>query len=208
MITDRRVSWLGGFAYHYAIEKWDTCLLKLNDEISITDWLKNNPKTKKIDKIELLNTPAIKAWEYRMLFSVADVQTYGWVYVSVGISVIKYGYYDTSESTKAKLIFSSEKSSVVDGKWNKIERLAQNYEYAEQQGYKGVFQKFPKSVYRALGNNSNTFIRYLVQKSGLVMSEMNKFHQGNETLDVSTDYNQEFANPNQKNNKPNWTLTP
>jgi len=52
--------------------------------------------------------------------------------------------------------------------------------YAEQPGFRGVFKNWPNSKY-IVGddvNNSNTYIRDIVTKSGMTMKELDGGHPG------------------------------
>jgi hypothetical protein len=55
----------------------------------------------------------------------------------------------------------------VKGEWERIKFLAENYQFAEQEGLYGSLQNWPNSKYflptQGNGNNSNTFIRFLAR---------------------------------------------
>ena len=60
--------------------------------------------------------------------------------------------------------------------WEKIFKLSQKYEWAEQSnGHDppGNLSNWPNSKYEGTGTNSNTFVRELVQRAGLKMREIN-----------------------------------
>src|SRR5262249_309008 len=53
----------------------------------------------------------------------------------------------------------------VKAEWDKIEATAKRYPYAEQENQ--PWTHFPDSEWTKFGNNSNTFIRWLLRFSGL-----------------------------------------
>ncbi len=73
-------------------------------------------------------------------------------------------------------------SRKVKQKWEEILQLSRRYDYAEQKEdaeKKDIYDKWPKSLYNPFGTNSNTFVRYIVNNSGIgPMIEMTGSHPG------------------------------
>jgi hypothetical protein len=77
------------------------------------------------------------------------------------------------------MVLVSGTEDEINKKWSEIWGFAKRYPFAEQPGFDGNFKNWPNSLYELPpGNNSNTFIRYLVRKSGLKMVEMPGDHPG------------------------------
>lgn len=108
------------------------------------------------------------------------------------------GYWSISEGRKVSIVYfkaySNERympiyvdtaPSKVLEKWNTILSTATTYPYGEQ--FSGnsnapvsAFANWSNSSYSMWHNNSNTFARYVVRKSGLTMHEMSGSFPGNE----------------------------
>jgi len=73
-------------------------------------------------------------------------------------------------------------SASIDGLWLMLTLMAENYDWAEQEGFAmgPIFQNWPRSLYLWDGTNSNTFIRYLAGSMG-IMQEMNGLHPGSDS---------------------------
>ena len=71
----------------------------------------------------------------------------------------------------------------AQAKWATILEIAKTCPWAEQSGFStgNSFTKWPRSMYKSLGTNSNTFVHYLVVLSGLGWVEMDGLHPGSET---------------------------
>ena len=154
---------------HYALELLRGCCPAIAKETKYKKWMAGQSCiTKAEKKVELLNTGGVTAefneqrpgesrekWKRRFFPAL------------MGIAVINYNV--TGESTDAFANIFDESDGDIDHKWEQILAAARVYEYAEQ-GADGrqltadkiKFEKFPKSVYHAFGNNSNLFVRQMI----------------------------------------------
>lgn len=175
-VADRAVEGLGGSAYHYSLQYYESiCNPPKGVEMSVSDFLAQNPKARKKGSFELLSDGGWEVWVLRRR-GLSPVQTWGVEKVSV--SVIHYS--DRSDSFAS--VFSSPNPLVVAYRWAEAMGYAKGYEYAEQEGFAGKFNKWPNSKYQFPGdhpfNNSNTFIRYIVSRLGVRMYELKGAHPG------------------------------
>ena len=96
-------------------------------------------------------------------------------------------YADTTAS--ALMPIYTGNAADVQAKWASIIGVANTYSWAEQSGFSigNVFTQWPRSMYKSLQTNSNTFVRYLVSTSGLTMTEMDGSHPGSDTPSRNTE---------------------
>lgn len=208
-ITDRiAVSWP---FYHYAIEKIEGCCPKRGEETSYSDTI--NEETTSEGKVELLNITGFTAENYRRKRLGPPHRTikfkWGWQRVSLSPNGISFVHYDVYEKSSRKFVNVFDgKPSEVKKKWKTIISLAKSYAYAEQ-GTSGErieprdakFTRFPKSLYNAFGNNSNTFVRTIVTDSGVGMQELSGWHPGNQRPDPNGFNWSQWRNPKAKTRK-------
>ena len=166
-VADRPVKGTLGAFYHYSVQYWISCDdIELNTEYDIEKWLKKNVAKKKAST-ELLADDGWQVWKLG----------YGWQWglEKVKVSVIQY----SDSGTKFAAIFKGTPVQVKQ-QWAKVIQQANSYGYAEQPGFNGVFKNWPNSRYD-IGddvNNSNTYIRDIVTKSGMTMKELGGSHPG------------------------------
>ncbi len=186
-VADRAVGGTMGTFYHYSIQYWKTqCDVKLRKEMDVDDLKKIDKNASKLGSIELLRQAGWKVWAISEGGVISKKK--GWKIIDTSISVIKY----SDSSTNLAAIYTGDVQS-VKAKWNSILYKAKTYDYAEQPSFNGSFMKWPNSKYQMPGdkpfNNSNTFIRYLVSSSGLLMIELGGSHPGaNSPLKVPNIY--------------------
>lgn len=137
---------------------------------------------KKLDAVELLgNMDGYQVWA-----GVDDITGGGrsWLQQGVWVAEIK----KTSTADSLMPIFTGNEER-VQAKWATITDLAKNYAYAEQDEFNegNVFAQWPRSMYKSLGTNSNTFVHFLVDTSGLGWVEMDGFHPGNDDPKQNTE---------------------
>ena len=108
-----------------------------------------------------------------------------WIVQDVWVAEIVYS---GTAATELMPIFTGSERE-IEAKWQEIIGIAETYRWAEQPGFATgpTFAKWPASLYQPLQTNSNTFIRYLVSKSGLSMVEQDGSHPGNDTPIQNTD---------------------
>ena len=203
-ITDRVVI---GPTYHYALERIQGCCSQVGVEKNYSEVI-NGHNTKSVAKVELLNVQGFTAMKYGQYKKPGKPTTFvtKWKRVALspnGISFIHWNVYDSPSRKIINLLDDSGDSSGVDLKWSRINSLARSYQYAEQGTYNrrirpdevGSFPNFPTSLYSAFGNNSNTFIRNLVERSGLELKEISGAHPGKKSPDPNDRDWSKWKNP-------------
>ena len=165
--------------YHYSLQYWvTTCDPELNVETTTENILDLNSKAKKQNSVELLRN---KGWEIWSKVVVGRTYRAVWKITSVSVSVIHL----SDSSTNLAPIFKGTPKAVAE-KWKAVMLNVNAYGYAEHGGnaFAGSFKNWPNSKYQMPGdnpfNNSNTFIRTIVRKSGMKMFELGKLHPGND----------------------------
>ena len=158
-------------AYHYSVQLW--CydgMLNNSSQMTVEELKSNVPHAKKVESIELLRDEGWSVWEKDLKRT--EVTT-------VSISVIYF------EDTSTKLAVLKEgEESIITAKWQKLTQLARQYKFAEQGGstFQGNFINWPNSKYQLPWdepfNNSNTFIRDIINNAGLKMVELPGKHPG------------------------------
>ena len=157
---------------HYSIQYWLTCGNAAPEgEMEKRLWLFENPFSRKVRSVELQRDAGWRVW--------ARLPGDGfWTRVSVAISVIQF----RDRGARFVSIFTGPPAT-VRARWRVIERLAGNYEYAEQEAFNGQFRHWPNSKYGTPFdgpfNNSNTFVRDIVRRAGLQMRELGGSYPGN-----------------------------
>jgi RHS repeat-associated protein len=168
VMADRPVGGTAGAFNHYAIEKWKCCPDKY-EEVRIESWTQNNPESKPLDKLELLNTKGYTAEHLKIV----------WKRRKIGLSVIFRGF-QGAQSVKMANVFD-EGDGDVDQKWSEIQGKSARYEYAEQASGEGPpdpLKNFPASVYRPTENNSNTYVREMMSRTSIPPFELSGSHPG------------------------------
>ena len=185
-IADRPVGGLLGTVYHYSLQYWICCpgfkpLCHAKgfsrDEILEKCSLAGNYPSDKIDSFELLNNPGWSVWGGSDLLIGVRV----WKKKTANVAVIQYT--DTSNRFMPIIDGTAAKVRPV---WDRMALAAQSYGWAEQDAkdalaWRGPFTRWPQSLYKALGTNSNTFVRHIVRSAGLPMCEMSWPHPGADT---------------------------
>ena len=176
-IADRRVSGSMGIAYHYSVQYWTSCKkfepLNHTKGFSEKEILKKNRDAKEVASVEVLVDTGWSVWSgYLKKASGDSVRT--WKKTTVKIAVVHY----SDIATKIMPIYDDTPKAVKE-KWDRITAAAKGYSWAEQDGFDGAFVNWPRSMYKALQTNSNTFARYVVKSAGLTFVEMAGNHQGN-----------------------------
>ncbi|GEM_PF-6466019 len=181
-VGDRAVKNLLGIFYHYSLEYWraDVASVTLEKEWDVPDFEKEYAGAAYVAAVELRRESGYKVYEYKHMRRAA------WRQVSVAASVIH------QESTGANLmpIFQGDEATVKN-RWEMAVAASKSYEYSEQVGFGGVFLNWPNSVYYGGNyvNNSNTFVRVMVDEIGLKMDEMKGWHPGRmQPIPVTTRY--------------------
>lgn len=136
----------------------------------------------KLEGCELLAVTGFKAWgsytSYSGPFPGPHKAYKAWSKVKVWVAVVQY----VENGTRIMPILDGDPERVREA-WERIKVRAQAYPWAEQGGtdalaFKGPFMKWPKSLYKALGTNSNTFVRTVVKEAGLRSCEIDGSHPG------------------------------
>lgn len=171
-VADRRVDTAlnPGLWYHYSIEYWLSCDdIELLKEYEASEWTKK-PGVRRIHSVELLrDNTGWRVWQQ---------EEQQWKIKAVSVSVIQF---DENSGNNLAAIFKGRPSEVRQN-WRRVVDLAKAYRFAEQSGFNGNFQNWPNSKYQMPGddpfNNSNTFVRDVVQRAGFVMKELKGSHPG------------------------------
>ncbi len=171
--------------FHYSLEYWQcggdfsptfyTDGFTPAEIVSMCEALDPDFTPKKLGAVELLaNMDGYEVWA-----GVDDVTGGGrsWIKQDVWIAEIK----KTSNADALMPIYTGTAAD-VEGKWATIIDLAETYQWAEQDGFTtgNTFTQWPRSMYKSTQTNSNTFVHYLVDESGLIWLEMDGFHPGND----------------------------
>ncbi len=163
---------------HYSIEYWHSCNPGPQAEISKASWRRKHLWSSSFSKgVELL---ADSGWRVGKVVSTGPIPV---VIVSVSISKIVFGNQD---GTTFVAVFDGEPLD-VKRVWEKIEQLSKSYKYAEQAdaigALTGNFQNWPNSKYGFPWdlpfNNSNTFVRNVIESAHLTMRELGGDYPGN-----------------------------
>lgn len=175
-----------GPTYHYALEKLVGCYPRKGEQVAYNKWV--GQQANATAKVELLNVQGVTAEHYGANPTGSGRQrgaAYGWSRVALvgtrGISAIHRDVWETGSVLFANIYDDSDGN--VDSKWRQVISAAQSYAYAEQ-GKTGSkmraselqFSRFPKSIYSAFGNNSNVFVRYVVDRTGMKKMELRYSH--------------------------------
>jgi len=187
-IADRTVSGTGGLFNHYSVQHWececpiDEEKIKIHEIYKITE-VPKKIKCEKKNATELLN---VGGWEITYSKTIANTSISGpyWdgSYIThqgidnVGISVIFMS--DKADKDLSPAFVGSIEET--KGKWDVVVAKASSYEYGEQDGFGGNFANWPNSEYK-IGddvNNSNTFAREILKRSGLFYMELPGAHPG------------------------------
>ncbi len=177
-VSDRPVKGTLGLFYHYSVQYWISCDdIELNTEYDIEKWLKTHVAKKKAGT-ELLADEGWKVWRVNGGTK--------WKLEDTKVSLIYY----RDSGTKFAAIYKGTPQQVKQ-QWAKVIQQANGYKYAEQPGFNGAFKNWPNSKYDVGDdvNNSNTYIRDIVTKSGMTMKELGGSHPGrNSPQPIPDDY--------------------
>ena len=191
-IGDRPVRMTGGAVFHYSLEYWqcDADFSPLNQRSGFSQaqivrnciTLNSSARPSKLGEVELL---ARRDWNVWIGGFRPAGTAKSWNEVNVSVSEIVY---ENTEATRIMPIFTGT-AAEVEARWATIIDLARTYEWAEQSGFADgpIYTKWPKSMYKSLQTNSNTFIRQLVTGSGLTMTEIADSHPGRQVPSQNTD---------------------
>ncbi len=180
VVGDRPVQNTLGMAYHYSLELWKARpgSIPIGENFDRPDFESQYAGSQFIEGVELLRDGDWRVYEYD------DDQ---WDEEGVAVSVISYD----PKSTNVMPILRGDEAT-VSATWAKALGAAKSYGFAEQKGFDGEFQNWPNSRYEIYTfdevNNSNTFVRWLVDTIGLTMSEMTGPHPGRMQPVVEKDY--------------------
>ncbi|MBI9017891.1 MAG: RHS repeat-associated core domain-containing protein [Phycisphaerae bacterium] len=189
-VADRGVSGTGTVAWHYSLQLWETKCRFFGGAKQYTEGYSKeeiNKKlccpAKKIADVELLADPGWTVWASRK-----ENKAYGgrkWAKKGVSIAYIRY---DQDRGNNIMPIADGSPQWIKQ-KWNRIIAFAKTYKYAEQDGFQigPTFTRWPRSNYKALQTNSNTFVRAAVAAAGLTMAEMDGSHPGKSTPSYNID---------------------
>jgi len=168
--------------YHYSLEHWSAnCGDGPTQPVDISDFKEDNRPDTATDGVELWNETWYTAAAGGLVPANSKI-ILNWVDTSV--SVI---HYNTVDSVRMISLLDGP-PSVIDAAWKKIILAAQSYPYAEQDSNQGVALHWPNSEYQStaanaaqgiFGNNSNTFIRWLILSVGLPFKQLPGDHPGN-----------------------------
>jgi RHS repeat-associated protein len=177
---------------HYSLEYWSTkCDPPLLQELG-SSWEENNaPPARFLHSIELEpDDKWVLRWTTRMLETGPDTRRPPkYVTRSHSAPIILSGI-DADQSKHLydfAALFEGDASS-VGAKWRTVTNVGYAYPYAEplpldrlSPAFKRHYtpQRWPNSEYLVFGNNSNTFIRYIIANSGLPAIELSGIHPGN-----------------------------
>ena len=188
-----------GFGQHLSVEYWESdCNVGKGKEYNTKSFL-NKYKSFNLRLtagVELV--PDGRSWKSTVRGG--RNSTGPWRSVNVDVSIIQF------ESTGIKFMVFYEPESLssiqtdkqkreVKRMWDRIAQLANSYPYAEKSGFNAA-QRWPQSLYELPpGNNSNTFGRWLVRKSGNAVPNLSGVFPGADM-------------PRQKNSSAWGPLTP
>lgn len=170
-VGDRGVAVSVSPVFHYSLEYWQCGLdfTPLNYEPGFTpeDLASKCSDPKKLGEVELL---AIHKWSVWAGYTQRGERK--WVQPLAELWISEIVYQDT-RATKIMPIYTGTAAD-VQARWTTIIGIAQSYQWGEQSGVSSgnAFTNWPRSMYKSLQTNSNTFVRYLVRMSGLTMTEM------------------------------------
>ena len=193
-IADRPVDFTRGNVFHYSLEYWecggDFTPLRTRKGFTRPQIVANcralgGTSPKMLGEVELLASMGWDVWA-----GIDDLLSPGrsWTEPDVWVSAIMY---TGTKATKIMPIYTGDAAHVQE-KWAIIIGLAENYKWGEQPDFAKdptapVFTQWPRSMYKSLQTNSNTFVRYLVNGSGLTMTDMSRFHPGAQVPSQNTE---------------------
>lgn len=178
--------------FHYSLEYWrcDARFEPLYEQDGFTPdevfakCRELNPRSQpqKMGEVELLARTDYTVWA-----GVDDLTGPGRSWVDQSVWIAEIMYRDTA-AEELMPIYAGTKEDVEE-RWAGIIETAQNYPYAEQEGFaeRGELTQWPMSLYQPLGTNSNTFIRHLVREAGLLWLEQDGLHPGNDAPEQNTE---------------------
>ena len=191
-IGDRGVGTSISPVFHYSLEYWqcggDFSPLNHTDGFTPAEIVAKckalNPtfQPKKLDEVELLARTGWEVWA-----GVNDFFGTGRSWLKQGVWIAEIMYTGTA-ATELMPIYTGNAAD-VQAKWATITGIATSYPWAEQSGFStgNIFTQWPRSMYKSIQTNSNTFVRHLVATSGLTMIEMDGIHPGNDTPSQNTE---------------------
>ncbi len=143
---------------HYSLEYWVTpCHLKVGDKLTEDELYKMARKTR-------TTLAQRSAWElgrefgWTASFVAAELRK-----GSISLSVIQ----ESGSGQILRVLFDPKNNIRVKAKWGVVSSYAKSYSFAEHSEGQAKPQNWPNSIYQLLGNNSTTFISWLVNSSGL-----------------------------------------
>lgn len=176
-VGDRGVGVSISPVFHYSLEYWqcggDFTPLNHTDAFTRPEIIARCQafgatfQPRKLGEVELLRRPGWEVWAG--IVDLTGTQK-SWFKQDVAIAEIMY---TGTEATELMPIYTGNAAD-VQAKWVEIIAIANTYRWAEQYRFStgNSFTQWPRSMYKALQTNSNTFVRYLVGTSGLTMTEM------------------------------------
>jgi RHS repeat-associated protein len=203
-IADRAVGVSVSPFYHYAIEYWQCdCSILVPGNPDTDGWSVAQVKKKctradgtgggkMLHSVELLPQEEWDVWAWRK----SDVWwSAEWVWAKKGVWIAEIKYDNKQDSNDIMPIAEGGNARLernVKAAWARIWSAAKGYKWAEQDGFATnkkapTFTHWPRSMYKAFQTNSNTFVRHVIKKAGLTMTEMDGWHPGNDKPSQNTD---------------------
>jgi len=193
-VADRSVNFfplIGGSlhtVFHYSLEYWRSCDRWGEGTLKIYHGLDtlNLVGTNKLASVELIARSGFEAWS----FTTTDGINARWERTPVTVSEVVYNN-DSGENVSPIFEGSRKATRAV---WTRVIAAARSYRWAEQQGFDAgpTFVNWPRSLYDAVGTNSNTFVRDTVSRAGLTMVELSGSHPGAMTPSQNSQYETTF----------------
>ncbi len=185
-------------AGHYSLQRW-YCCNKFSplaygpgfSEHQIIKKCGGPGYAKKVDWFELIPTTDCHVWGYN-----SGIVEQGWQIFNPWISEIRYKGqepHNDKEHGKDIIPVVSSSSTNIIIRFENMKTLARQYPYAEQYNVheSRQFPNWPRSLYKMMWTNSNTFIRWV---AGPLMTEMvGRAHPGNQTPSQNYENNWTFS---------------
>ena len=187
-VADRGVGTSASPVFHYSLEYW-----QCGGDFSPLHHMPSFTPAQIVEKCSAFNSPS----EPQQLGGIELLARMGWavwaggfrpggtakswIETQVWISEIMY---TGTAATKIMPIYTGSAAD-VQARWATITDIATSYTWGEQSGFSSgstqpAFAQWPRSWYKSLQTNSNTFVRQLVTRSGVTMTEMSGSHPGDE----------------------------
>ena len=166
-----------GFLQHYSVELWESiCPIPKDKEYKYASFIDKweFASVDRTDGVELLVDERLWRAEVR------GARANRWRSVTFKMSYISFNDFD---GKKFKLAYqpafkNGSNANEVRKKWREIANAAKSYPYAENDGF-STPRNFPDSRYfLPPGNNSNTFVRWLLKEVGIDLPNLSGVFPG------------------------------